>query len=55
MTPRDPMVAKAFRVPEALWAKAQAKADQNDEYLSEVIRRCLESYVKSKSRGTGTK
>jgi len=49
MTPRKPMSRRAVRVPDALWAKAQAKADENDEYLSEVIRRALESYVATKS------
>lgn len=49
MTPRKPMSRRAVRVPDALWARAQAKADENDEYLSEVIRRALESYVETKS------
>ena len=43
------MSRRAVRVPDALWARAQAKADENDEYLSEVIRRALESYVETKS------
>jgi hypothetical protein len=43
------MSRRAVRVPDALWARAQAKADENDEYLSEVIRRALESYVISES------
>jgi len=46
------MSRRAVRVPDALWKAAQAKADENDEYLSEVIRRALESYVKDKPRGT---
>ena len=49
MTPRKPMSRRAVRVPDALWARAQAKADENDEYLSEVIRRALESYVTTES------
>jgi len=49
MAPRKPMSRRAVRVPDALWAAAQAKADENGEYLSEVIRRALESYVQTKS------
>ena len=43
---RKPMVPKAVRVPDELWRAAQAKADERGEYLSEVIRRALERYVK---------
>ena len=43
------MVSKAARIPSALWDALQAIADENDEYLSEVIRAALESYVKSES------
>ena len=43
------MTAKAVRAPNALWDELQAIADENDQYLSEVIRAALDSYVKSKS------
>ena len=43
---REPMVPKAVRVPDKLWRTAQTKADKRGEYLSEVIRRALERYVK---------
>ena len=51
MTPREPMKPKALRVPDDLWKTAQAKADENGEYLSEVIRKFLETYIKSTKRG----
>lgn len=40
------MTAKSVRVPDALWAAAQAKADERGEVLSEVIRATLERYVR---------
>jgi len=40
------MKAKAIRIPDPLWAAAQAKADERGEVLSEVIRAALERYVK---------
>jgi len=43
---RPPMKAKAIRIPDPLWAAAQAKADERGEVLSEVIRAALERYVK---------
>ena len=43
------MTAKAVRAPNALWDALQAIADENDQYLSEVIRAALESYVESES------
>ena len=43
---REPIKAKSVRVPDVLWDAAKAKADQRGEYLSEVIRRALERYVK---------
>jgi predicted transcriptional regulator len=39
------MSKKSIRVPDALWAAAQAKADQRGDNLSEIIRRALERYV----------
>jgi hypothetical protein len=44
------MTVKAIRVPEELWKAAQAKADANDEYVGEVIRRLLEDYVNDKKK-----
>ena len=34
--------------PDAVWLAAQAKADERNENLSEIIRRALERYVKTK-------
>jgi predicted HicB family RNase H-like nuclease len=45
---REPMKAKAVRVPNDLWKAAQTKADERGEYLSEVIRKALERYVSRK-------
>ena len=50
MSTRKPMVPKAVRVPDELWRAAQAKADERDEYLSEVIRKALERYVSRKDK-----
>ena len=47
MTPREAMDRVTVRIPRNLVEAVQAKADQNDEYLSEVIRQALESYVKT--------
>jgi len=47
------MVRMTVRVPAKLRDAAMAKADQNDEYLSEVIRAALQSYVKSESTKKG--
>jgi len=45
---RDPMSARSVRVPEALWLAALEQADERNENLSEIIRRALERYVKTK-------
>ena len=42
------MKSRVIRVPDDLWAAAQAKAAQRGEYLSEVIRKALERYVRAK-------
>lgn len=42
------MKSRVVRVPDDLWTAAQAKADERGEYLSEVIRRALERYVRAK-------
>lgn len=40
----DPI--KCFRIPQPLYELAQQRAAENDESLSEVVRRALESYVR---------
>ena len=42
--PKTPL--KSFRIPEALYAAAQAKAAERGESVSEVVRKALERYVK---------
>lgn len=39
---------RTIRIPDDLWAKAQAKAEERGEDLSVVIRAALERYVKRK-------
>jgi predicted transcriptional regulator len=46
---REPMTALAVRAPDALRRALQAIADENGQYLSEVIRAALESYVQAES------
>lgn len=41
---KEPMKAKAIRIPERLWQAAQAKADEKGETVSEAIRKFLERY-----------
>ena len=48
MTPRQPMPLRSVRVSNAVWTAAQAKADEHNENLSEIIRKALERYVKTK-------
>jgi predicted HicB family RNase H-like nuclease len=48
VNPRFPMRAHNIRVPDKLWDAAQTKADEQGDNLSEIIRRALERYVKSK-------
>ena len=48
MTPRQPMPLRSVRVSDAVWLAAVAKADERNENLSEIIRRALERYVKTK-------
>jgi len=42
--PKTPI--KCFRIPEDLYAAAQAKAAERGESVSEVVRKALERYVK---------
>lgn len=44
--PRTPL--RSFRIPDDLWAAAQAKAGAKGESVSDVVRRSLERYVRSK-------
>lgn len=37
---------RSVRIPDALWNAAQAKADEQGESVSDVIRKALEQYVK---------
>jgi uncharacterized protein YqiB (DUF1249 family) len=43
---KQPMVARQVRVPKAEWDEAKANADQNDETISDVVRRAIISYNK---------
>lgn len=43
---KQPMVQRVIRVPESLWEKAKARADERDETVSEAIRKFLERYVR---------
>ncbi len=43
---KQPMVPRQVRVPAELWNTAKAAAEQNDETISDVIRRALENYVR---------
>ncbi|WP_309129486.1 hypothetical protein [Microbacterium sp.] len=43
---KQPMVARQVRTPAKLWDDAKAAAEQNDETISDVIRRALIQYVK---------
>lgn len=46
VTPKTPI--KCFRIPEELYRTAQAKAAERQETLSDVVRKALERYVRSK-------
>ena len=43
---KQPMVPRQVRVPEKLWDTAKTAAEQNDETVSDVVRRALENYVR---------
>jgi hypothetical protein len=40
-----PTPLRAIRIPDELWTAAHAAADEDGEYLSDVIRRALTRYV----------
>ena len=44
--PKTPL--KSFRIPQDLYAAAQTKAKEREESVSDVVRRALERYVRSK-------
>ena len=46
--PKTPI--RTVRVGDSLWQAAQAAAEQNDETVSDVVRRALEQYVATASR-----
>jgi predicted HicB family RNase H-like nuclease len=48
LTPKPRTPARAFRIPEKLYRAAQAKAREQDETLTHVVRRALEKYVEEK-------
>jgi hypothetical protein len=43
---------RAIRISDELWQAAQARAAENGEYVTDVIRRALERYTK---KGSGTR
>lgn len=43
---KPPMVMRNVRVPLKLWEAAKAKADEQGENISDVIREALERYVR---------
>lgn len=44
--PRKDNPARAIRVPDALWEKAKARAEEKGETVSEAVRKFLERYVR---------
>ncbi|MEJ6554020.1 hypothetical protein PQI51_03155 [Microbacterium esteraromaticum] len=42
---KQPMVVRNIRVPAHLWDEAKTAAEQNDETISDVVRRALTDYV----------
>jgi hypothetical protein len=49
--PKTPL--KSFRIPDELYRAAQAKAAEEGESVSDVVRAALERYVKRRPSGTG--
>ena len=48
MSPRKAMKIRSVRVPDAVWDAEQAKADEREENLSEIIRTALVKYTNKK-------
>lgn len=44
--PREPMKSRVVRVPDDLWKRAQERAAERGEHLSEAIRKFLERYAR---------
>jgi predicted HicB family RNase H-like nuclease len=44
---------RTVRVPDEVWQAAQAKAEARGDNLSDVIRRALERYARSKDKTDG--
>ena len=44
----DPMPLRSIRIPDRIWQAAQAKADERNENLSEVVRQALTRYARKK-------
>jgi len=47
---KQPMIARQIRVPASIWEAAKEIAEQNDETISDVVRRAITKYVR-KHRG----
>lgn len=45
MSPKPAMISRTYRVPKDLYEAAQAKAEERQEALSDVIRDALTDYV----------
>lgn len=46
--PKPNMVMRSLRVPEKLWEQAKAKADAEDQNISDVVRDLLKKWVEGK-------
>ena len=44
--PREPMKSRVIRIPDELWERAKARAEQRDETVSEAVRKFLERYTR---------
>lgn len=44
--PKEPMRSRVIRIPDPLWLKARARAEQRGETVSEAVRKFLERYVR---------
>ena len=43
---KEPMKSRVIRIPDALWEKARARADEKGETVSEAVRKFLERYTR---------
>jgi antitoxin component of RelBE/YafQ-DinJ toxin-antitoxin module len=44
--PRKDNPARGIRIPDDLWTRAKARADERGETVSEAVRKFLERYVR---------